>query len=131
LKAARKYIRDKEMYKYKDIETTWENFPNILKNANSNLKIRITDPENVILGGSDVPGTLGYLISKYSRCYLVDFSPSDFSKSKYTAYNTSLFVGSLHMPESFVQLENNSMLLLINLEVEKSLGEKLTKYFFA
>src|SRR5574344_156369 len=81
------------MNNYKNIETTCKDLPNILKNADSNLKIKITDPENVVLGYHGIYGTLGYLINNYTGAYLVDFTPSDFSTAIYTANSTYLFNG--------------------------------------
>src|SRR5574344_2444973 len=79
------------MDNYKNIEATWENFPDILKNADSNIKIKITNPENVVLEDSGTSGTIGYLIRNYTRSYLLDFTPSDFSTAKYAADSTGLF----------------------------------------
>src|SRR5574344_554736 len=73
------------------VSTTWKDLPDILKNANSNLKIKITDPENVVIGDSGISGTLGYLIKNYTESYFLDFTPSDFSTSIYTTNSTNLF----------------------------------------
>src|SRR5574344_311511 len=77
------------MNKY--VETAWADLENILNNADSNLKIKITDPENVVLGYSGTSGTLGNLIKSYTGEYLIDFTPSDFSEAKYTDDSTRLF----------------------------------------
>src|SRR5574344_985831 len=79
------------MYKYTYIETTWKELPDILKNATSKLNIKITDPENVVLGNSSTPGTLGNIIISYAKKYLVSFSPSDFSTSKFINNSIELF----------------------------------------
>src|SRR5574344_713289 len=79
------------MNNYKSIYTTWKKLPSILKKTTSNLKIKIVDPENVVLDSSLIKGSLGYLVRNYTGKYLFDFTPSDFSTAKYTNNSISLF----------------------------------------
>src|SRR5574344_1188553 len=78
----------------------------------SNTSITVSDPANVVLGSYDTSGTLGYLIKSYTGSYLLDFIPSDFSTSTYTANSTSLFnnctklSGMCKLPSSITSASN-------------------------
>src|SRR5574344_690307 len=91
---------------YNYVETTWEDLEDTLDNMYSNLKIKITDPENVVLGDADAPGTLGYIISSYTGSYFLDFTPSDFSTATYTADSKCLFFGCTNL-SGMCKLPNN------------------------
>src|SRR5574344_508861 len=82
---------------YKYVETTWEDLEDTINNADSNLRIKITDPENVVLGDSYTSGTIGNIIYSYIGKYMFDFTPSDFSTAKYTVDSTNLFDGCINL----------------------------------
>src|SRR5574344_438248 len=75
----------------KHVETTWANLSTAISGMTENTSFYITDPVNVVLDNSSVSGSLGNIIKSYTGSYLLDFSPSDFSSSKYTSGATGLF----------------------------------------
>src|SRR5574344_1113785 len=62
-------------------EVLWKDLPEIIKNSENSLSIKILDSENVILGNSAIENTLGNII-KNNNDVRLDFSTSDFSNSK-------------------------------------------------
>src|SRR5574344_920115 len=76
-------------------EVLWKDLPDVVKNSENSLSIKILDPENVVLGNYSLENTvenvvlgnhslenaLGNIIRKDSGIKF-DFSPSDFSSSK-------------------------------------------------
>src|SRR5574344_996306 len=88
---------------------TWAELQTALSGAGTltaNTSITISDPANVVLGNSGISGTLGYLIKNYTGSYLLDFTPSDFSTSRYTTYSTYLFFGCTKL-SGMCNLPNN------------------------
>src|SRR5574344_5259 len=71
-------------------EVLWKDLPDVVKNSENSLSIKILDPENVVLGDSSLKVTLGYIIRKDSGVKF-DFSPSDFSSSKLLDDTESMF----------------------------------------
>ena len=72
-------------------EVLWKDLKKVIQDSEIDLKIKILDPENVMLGNSNNSSTLGYII-KNSRVKL-DFSPSDFSDSQFTSEIINMFSG--------------------------------------
>src|SRR5574344_2045448 len=94
---------------------TWAELQTALSGTGTltaNTSITVSDPANVVLGSYDTSGTLGYLIKSYTGSYLLDFTPSDFSTSTYTANSTSLFnnctklSGMCKLPSSITSASN-------------------------
>src|SRR5574344_2042744 len=75
------------------VTCTFSNLASTLSSLTTDTSITISDPANVVLNNSSVSGSLGNIIKSYTGSYLLDFSPSDFSASKYTANATGLFNG--------------------------------------
>jgi hypothetical protein len=95
-KEYRKIVEEKERKREEKLniflhkEVLWKDLPNVVKNSEVSLSIKILDPENVVLGNYSLENTLGNII-KYNSSVRLDFSPSDFSNSKLLDDTESMF----------------------------------------
>jgi surface protein len=119
-------------------EVLWKDLPNVVKNSEVSLSIKILDPENVVLGNSSLEGTLGNIIQNNIEVKF-DFSPSDFSNSKLLDDTESMFyecenlVKMCKLPSSIINANRmfDGCMLLISIDTSTFINVKSASAMFA